>query len=185
MPSQNIVEPYTIKLPKIFGVRNLNGLFKVCGQVQGSVGPVTLDGSDAEFFDPLGIAVLGALLEPLSGQRSVRIEWLRVSVGSYLARMEVLSQCAIEGVESACLTRNDLSDSLVELTRVSYEHEVDEAANRLATAVAGKLTHVDPGAPPDDRTGFNKFDSFRRPTSLCSFRTITECAQSCQAGGQE
>ena len=128
-----------------------------------SLGPVILDGSETEFFDPLGIAVLGALLEPLFGQRSVRIEWLSVSVGTYLARMEVLSRCAIGGVESPPVVRNDLGDSLVELTRVSYDHEVDDAADRLATAVAGKLTREDPEAPPDEATGINQFEAFRYP----------------------
>lgn len=163
MLSKTLVESQSIKLPRIFGARNLDAVFRVCEQVYMSLGPVILDGSETEFFDPLGIAVLGALLEPLFGQRSVRIEWLSVSVGTYLARMEVLSRCAIRGVESQSVVRNDLGDSLVELTRVSYDHEVDDAADRLATAVAGKLTREDPEAPPDEATGINQFEAFRYP----------------------
>jgi hypothetical protein len=152
-----------IKLPKIFGIRNLDEVFAVCAQVRASDGPLTLDGSDVEFFDPFGIAILGALLEPISAHRSIRLEWLPVSLGSYLDRMDVLKRCSIEGVESRSTVRNPLSSSLVELTRVSHEREVDQAANSLATAVAGKLTTEDPQGEPDATSGLNRFETFRNP----------------------
>lgn len=163
MPAALATEPNSIKLPRVFGVRNLDGVFEVCQSVQNIRGAVTLDGSLMSFVDPLGIAVLGALLEPKRDERPVRLVWLSTDVGNYLERMEVLNRCGIEGVETNCVVKNDLAATLVELTRVSHEHEVDEAAARLATAVAGKLTTADPAGPKNEATGLTQFDSFRHP----------------------
>ena len=96
-----------------------------------------LDGSDVEFVDPLGIAVLGALLEPIAETRPVRIEWLSTSMGSYLHRMAVLSRCCIEGVEVRPYVAHDRRLSLVELTRLSSDEEVDVTAESLASAIVG------------------------------------------------
>lgn len=163
MLSEIATEESSIRLPKVVGVRNLTDLFSVCEKVRTSFGPVVLDGQDVEFFDPLGIAVLGALLEPIAGQRPIRIEWLPVHLGYYLDRMDVLKRCEVEGVETRPGERRDRSDTLVELTRLSRDDEVDEAAHRLASALAGHLTQEDPAAEKDERTGLNKFDGFRRP----------------------
>lgn len=114
------------------------------------------------FVDPLGIALLGATLQPLVGTREVRMDWLTTSLGSYLDRMEVLSACRIKGVESKSANRNGLADSLVELTRVERESEVDEAADRLATALIGRSSN---GQTP----GSAGADAFIHPLrySLC------------------
>jgi len=129
-----------IKLPIHFGGRDVQGMFAVCETVRTSTGAIVLDGSETAFFDPLGIAVLGALLEPLVGKRDVRIDWLSVACGSYLERMQVLSACNIQGVVSSSQYSDDLTHTLVELTKVEHERQVDEAVDRLATALAGKLS---------------------------------------------
>jgi hypothetical protein len=154
-----------IRLPKHLGSRNLNGLFSLCGQIHAANGPIVLNGEDLAFVDPLGIAVLGALLEPLRETRPATIEWLSVDVGTYLDRMDVLTRCGIQGVESRCVVRHNRHDRLVELTSVSNAHEVDEAAERLAVALARTLTSHKPDAPRDPETGRNDFDSFCYPLS--------------------
>lgn len=156
-------EQVSIQLPKVVGSRDIDALFRVCEQVRTSFGPIVLDGQNVEFFDPLGIAVLGALLEPLAAQRQIRIEWLPVKIGTYLDRMDVIDRCSIEGIEARPIERRDLSDRLVELTRLTREDQVDEAAHRLASALAGHLTSEDPDAERDERTGLNKFEGFSRP----------------------
>lgn len=153
-----------IKLPRFLGARNLPGLFSVCSQISKTDGPILLDGQDLSFVDPLGIGVLGALLEPIKDTRPATINWLSVEMGSYLDRMDVLTRCGIQGVESRCGVRHDRRDRLVELQCVTYAHEVDQAAERLATAVAGTLTKENPNEPPNDM-GRNSFDSFRYPLS--------------------
>lgn len=155
----------TIQLPMYVGARNINGLFQMCEEVRQSDGPIILNGSEVRFVDPLGIAVLGALLEPLKDVRPCRIEWLSVDVGTYLDRMDVLSRCGIEGVNARCGVRHDRRDSLVELTCVTQPHEVDQAAESLATAIAGTLTPHNPDAPIDMETGRNEFDNYRYPLS--------------------
>lgn len=146
-------EPASIKLPQTFGSRCLSDVFRVCRLVRESKGPVVLDATDTEFFDPLGIAVLGALLEPISADRPVAVHWLRVDVASYLSRMDVIEHCRIGGVETRDGVRHDLRESLVELTKVSKESDVDDAAHRLATAMAGTLNLANP----------DRVDAFRYP----------------------
>lgn len=163
MLSKLSTEPLTIRLPDIVGERRLDELFEVCELVRNSFGPVVLDAQDVEFFDPLGIAVLGALLEPIAEKRSITMVWLSVNLGSYLERMNVISRCSLGGVEARPGERKDRSDRLVELTRLSKDFEVDDAAYRLASALAGHLTSEDPNAERDERTGINKFEGFSRP----------------------
>jgi hypothetical protein len=119
--------------------RNLGALFAMCEQVKAVEGDVLLDGQDVEFVDPLGIAVLGALLEPRAGSRVCQIDWLRTDIATYLARMKVLECCGIEGVDVRPFTASNQRLSLVELTKLTSADEVDEAAERLATAIAGVL----------------------------------------------
>lgn len=135
----------SIRLPKALDYRHLGELFRVCEQVRSTTGTIVLDGQDVEFIDPLGIAVLGALLEPLAAQHTIRLEWLRAEIGSYLDRMDVLERCSIEGVEVRPYVPNDRRHSLVELTRLCSANEVDEAAERLASAIIGPIVDS-----PDD-----------------------------------
>lgn len=155
----------SIRLPAFIGAKNLRGLFHVCEQVRKSAGDIVLNGEDVRFIDPLGIAVLGALLEPVKNERRCHIEWLSIDVGTYFDRMDVISRCGIQGVESRCGVRHDRRDQLVELTCVRDAHEVDQAADALATAIAGTLTPADPNEPIDMETGRNKFDHYRYPLS--------------------
>lgn len=53
----------------------------------------------------------------------------------------------------------------MELMCVSHAHEVDQAAESLATAIAGTLTPHSPDAPIDMATGRNEFDNYRHPLS--------------------
>lgn len=128
-----------IRLPAVMDYRNLGALFTMCEQVKATRGDILLDGQDVEFVDPLGIAVLGALLEPSSGGRVCHIDWLRTDIATYLARMKVLDCCNIEGVNVRPFHPADQRLSLVELIRLSRDTEVDEAAERLATAIAGAM----------------------------------------------
>lgn len=152
-----------IRLPQFIGAKKLPELFHVCQQVRQSDGDIVLNGQDVQFIDPLGIAVLGALLEPIRAERRCRIEWLNVNVGTYIDRMDLISRCEIEGVISNCGVRHDRKDRLAELRCVRNAHEVDQAADSLATAIAGKLTPANPDESIDMETGRNKFDDFRYP----------------------
>jgi anti-sigma regulatory factor (Ser/Thr protein kinase) len=152
----------SIAMPRILSAWRIDDLFNLTQRIRQQEGPIVLDGRDVEFVDPLGIAVLGATLEPLSATRSIEIEWLPTDVGGYLGRMDFLSRCNITGVESGG-GRRDRSDALVELTKLTQEHEVDEAAARLTHALAGHLTKADPDAPRDESSGFNEYLSYQHP----------------------
>jgi len=129
-----------IRLPRTLSYRNVESLFRVCHQVSStSARRVVLDGQDLEFVDPLGMAVLGAVLEPRADVCEFRLDWLRADVGSYLARMNVLERCQLRGVEYRPFTASDRRLSLLELTRLGFDEEVDDAAERLATAIVGPL----------------------------------------------
>lgn len=129
-----------VRLPRFLDYRNVGDLFRVCEEVNKTTArTVVFDGQDVEFVDPLGIAVLGALLEPRAGRSEFRLEWLRADIGSYLARMNVVERCQLQGVEVRPYTAADRRLSLVELTRLSLDEEVDGAAERLSTAIVGSL----------------------------------------------
>jgi anti-sigma regulatory factor (Ser/Thr protein kinase) len=162
MKNEDIQEPRSIPMPRSLVASRINDLFQLMKRINEQEGPIVLDGSQVEFVDPFGIAVLGATLEPLAATRQVVIEWLPTSVGGYLERMDFISHCNVEGVESGG-ARRDRSDALVELTKLTQEHEVDEAAERLTHALAGHLTRADPNAPPDESSGFNEYSSYQHP----------------------
>jgi len=61
------------------------------------------------------------------------------------------------------VNRQNLKDKLVELTCIEHEHEVDNAAEALATAIAGTLTDQAPDAAKNMETGRNEFDNFSHP----------------------
>jgi hypothetical protein len=132
-------EVLTIRLPRKLNKRQIPAILEVAAKVQSSSGAIVLDGQDVEFIDPLGMAVLGATLQPLAGVRDVRLEWLPTDIGTYLSRMNVLRECAIEGVEVRPYQAADRRCSLVELMRLANEREVDDAVARLATAIEGVL----------------------------------------------
>lgn len=159
---QDASEDGRFALPKFVGGADTQALFSLCGAVSGCKGNVILDARDVQFVDPLGIAVLGALLEPLNG-KGVRIEWMPTDVAGYLARMDFFSRCEVDGVEVPNRDRNDKRDSLVELTCVTDSSEVDAAAEKLAIAITGKFSDADPNEPYDAATGHNSFESYSVP----------------------
>lgn len=156
------VENNGILLPRSIGSRNPGGLFSVCSSVYECDGDIVLNASEVSFIDPLGFAVLGALLRPRSG-RVIQIHWLSPDIERYMHRMNFFEHCDFEGIESAAFNRNDKRESLVELTCISDSGEVDRASDRLATAITGHLTPADPDEPVDWETGQNKFTMFSRP----------------------
>ncbi|MDO8770456.1 MAG: ATP-binding protein [Burkholderiaceae bacterium] len=149
-------------LPKFVGGAHSQALFSLCGAVSNYEGNVILDAREVEFVDPLGIAVLGALLEPLNG-KGVRIDWMSTGVAGYLERMNFFTRCEVTGVEVPNWARNDRRGSLLELTCVSDSSEVDAAAEKLATAITGEFSDADPDEPYDPDTGRNSFQSYSVP----------------------
>lgn len=155
-------ESDSIVLPRTVGAGQIDELFRLTQRIQRQQGAIVLDGTAVEFIDPLGIAVLGATLEPLSTSRVIEVQWLSTEVGGYLERMDFVSSCNITGVEGGG-ARRDRSDALVELTKLTEEHQVDEAASKLTHALAGHLTQADPDAPRDESSGFNEYLSYQHP----------------------
>lgn len=151
-----------LTMPKTLGTRDPSALFALCTKVKQTEGDIVFDASQLEFIDPLGLAVLGALLQPLR-DRSISIHWLAVGVASYLERMNFFNQCPILGVEIPENARNDKRLSLVELTCITSSLEIDFIADQLATALTGHLTQADPAEEYDMDTGPNKYSRFKDP----------------------
>jgi hypothetical protein len=151
-----------LTMPKSLGIRDPSALFALCTKVKQTEGDIVFDASQLVFIDPLGLAVLGALLQPVS-DRNISILWLGVDVASYMERMNFFSQCPILGVEIPDNARNDKSLSLVELTCVTSSIEIDVVADRLATALTGHLTHADPAEDIDMESGGNQYSRFKDP----------------------
>lgn len=158
---QDYSEPFL--LPRYLGASDTQRLFEMCDYVKSAPQPVVLDASELEFVDPLGLAVLGALLEPLAGTKTVEMPWMSKNVAGYLERMGLFCRTDIGCVDLPGNARHDKQNSLVELTRVGCLSEAKDAARRLAVAMTGQLTRADPDAPRDEVTGHNDFDRYRHP----------------------
>jgi hypothetical protein len=150
-------------LPYSIGSRDIPSLFSLCSKVQQSNDAnIELDGSKVEFIDPQGLAVLGALLAPMTDRR-ISMPWLPTNIAGYMERMNFFSHCSIEDVEVPAWGRNKIPDKLVELTCVKSRVDSDAVANRLADAITGTLTTANPHAPYDRDTGKNHYDRLRYP----------------------
>lgn len=149
-------------LPTYVGTRNVSALFEFCSDVASSHGSLEIDARHVAFIDPLGLAVLTALLSPMCTSRDVKILWLSVGIASYLNKMKFFEHCPVGGVEVPEPTSFRTS-SLVEVMRVSNAHDSDAAAARLATALTGKLTSADPSPSLDFNTPASEFERYKHP----------------------
>jgi hypothetical protein len=127
-----------ILLPPFVGAVSVGSLFKVCQAISRVDDPVVLDAREVLFVDPLGLATLGALLEPMCGHREVQMLWLRTTVASYLDRMSFFQRCVVQGVEVPSRTHHDQRAKLVELTRIANPSDIDDASFKLAMAISGE-----------------------------------------------
>lgn len=144
-------------------MRNLEPLFRFCSEVKNVYSDINIDGRKVNFIDPMGLTVLAALLSPICATRTVRMQWLSVSVASYLDRMDFFKHCPMEGVEVAPgVHRNDLKNSLVEITTVANAHETDITASRLATALTGGMTGLK-RLPVEFNRGTDEFEKYCHP----------------------
>jgi len=149
-------------LPVSLGTRNQDELYAIAGAVLRSQDKdIILDASRLEFIDPHGIAVLGALLSPLT-DRNISMPWLSNNLAGYLARMDFFKHLEIGSVDIPDWARHPHPERLVELTCVTDSTVTDDLANRLADAITGRLTHA---APNDDldEDGKNQYLRFRYP----------------------
>lgn len=135
----------------------------VCGQVNRAPGNLVLDASQLEFVDPLGLATLGALLEPRASTSRIEMPWLPLRLASYMDRMNFFERCPIEGVEVPEMIRANAGDRLVELRQVTKREQSDQVASDLSRAIAGELTIADESAPRDEHSGQNEFDRYCHP----------------------
>lgn len=150
-----------LRLPPVLGVYNSQKLFELAYAFRQATGRVVLDATELEFVDPLGLAVLGVLLESPRSTPPVRIDWMATSVASYLDRMGLFERCTVEGVEIPRRARRDQRTNLVELTCVNELHRADDVANDISSAITGQLTSFDPNEAPDATTGLTKYDAAR------------------------
>lgn len=150
-----------IVLPSNIGVGNLSGLFLVASSIAACAEDITLDASRVNFVDPLGMAVLAAMLEPRNDRR-IAAPWLATSIAAYLKRMDFFARCDLEGVYLPERNRHDRKGVLVELTKIDDERDVSSAAARLANALTGKITAPDPYHPADAER-IPEFDSYNYP----------------------
>lgn len=89
--------------------------------------------------------------------------WAPHSVACYMERMNVFRHCSIAGVDIPARGRNDRSDRLVELTKLTSAVHAEETATQLAAALCGHLTKADREAPRDEATGRNEFERYSHP----------------------
>ena len=135
----------SVALPKTVGVSHLASLIRAVSQIGPSAGDVELDCAQVNFVDPLGMTVLAAVLEPLSGRRRVSMVWLKTAIAGYLERMDFFNGIDVEGVNvPQNRNRHDQRSNLLEITRVADPSKSEEIADQLANAVVGKILRRGP-----------------------------------------
>ncbi len=152
-----------VSLPKTVGVNKLASLIEALSQIGTGPGDVELDCANVNFVDPLGMAVLAAVLEPLDKRRKVTMPWLKTTTAGYLERMDFFNGISVEGVNIPnSRARNDQRHNLLEITRVVDSSKSEEVADQLATAIVGKVIGRGP-KPVDFNAPDTEYDQYYRP----------------------
>jgi hypothetical protein len=163
MKNQEIRDLVRVKLPSRVGVSSIANLIEISNQIMTTAGDVELDCSEVHFFDPFGMTLLVALLESIDDKREVSMPWLSLGIASYLDRMDFFSRLNIQGVEvPANRARSDLQGTLLEITMVRNGESSEQIADRLATAVVGKIVGRGP-EPVDFDKPESEFDRYYKP----------------------
>lgn len=163
MSFQNNRDAISVSLPKTLGVNNLESLIEALSQISASAGDVELDCTKVNFVDPLGMTVLAAVLESLDKQRRVSMPWLSTSIAGYLERMDFFNGITVDGVNiSQKRVRHDQSSNLLEITRVDNADRSEAVADRLATAVVGKVIGRSPKPISFDEPD-TEYDQYHKP----------------------
>jgi hypothetical protein len=163
MSSQNNCPAIRVTLPSSVGVNNLPGLIEALSLVVMGDGDVELDCANVNFIDPLGMTVLAAVLESLNERRHVSMPWLKTTTAGYLERMDFFSGIAVDGVNlPQNRARNDQRGNLLEITRVTDSSKSEAVADRLASAIVGKIIGRGP-KPVDFNAPDTEYDQYYRP----------------------
>jgi hypothetical protein len=163
MSSQNKCFVTRVALPSNVGVNNLPSLIEALSLVLMGDGDVELDCANVNFIDPLGMTVLAAALEPLNKRRRISMPWLKTTTAGYLERMDFFNGIAVDGVNiPQNRVRNDQRSNLLEITRVTDSSKSEEVADRLATAIVGKILGRGP-KPFDFHSPDTEYDQYYRP----------------------
>lgn len=150
-------------LPESIGTRDTQSLYSLCGKIlQSDAQEITLNAQYVRFIDPLGLAVLGALLSSYPG-RQFAMPWMGTDVAGYMDRMNFFRHFSIGDIVVPNRARTDQSSGLVELTCVKEGSESENIANRLADAITGELTEAKPTVVHDMNTPRSQFERFRHP----------------------
>lgn len=161
---QGIIWDGAIKLPRGLGAQDPVSLFNVCRAISAAGDVISLDASQLDFIDPLGMTTLRALFERYEPEKRIQVNWLSQKLTSYLARMDFFEGLDIEGVDLTNIgNRHDRGASLLEIKKVTEHRQAEDVASMLAVALTGRLTESDPDAPAEGCTGRNEFDSYRGP----------------------
>ncbi len=143
-----------LRLPNFIVHANIRELlFSIANILDSAEDEIDIDAGNIKFIDPIGICVLASLCESLANQsRTIKLHNLSHNLESYLSRMDLLQQCGYEYDETK--TRLDRSDSLVEVTRVESQQNVETSASQISNCLVGTTPDYDESAPFDEMTGY-------------------------------
>jgi anti-anti-sigma regulatory factor/two-component sensor histidine kinase len=142
-----------LQLPKLIIDSTLSSLIPFVQIVrESSEEAIDIDARNTVFIDPVGLCVLASLCETLAKQnRKINLHNLRKETKSYLARMDLLQHCGYEYNEK--VTRLDRRDSLVEVSCVDMQEDVDRVSSQISQCVVGSTPGYNENAPFDKMTG--------------------------------
>lgn len=158
----------SILLPAYLSAISARDTVIACSRILDSDGDVLIDGSRHKFSDPFGLAMLGATLSMVqeAGQ-AVQVFGLSNDAAGYLCRMDVFRDVELIRCDTHFGQRHDRSGSLVEVTRIEHQRDVDDAAFRLTKSLLGTLPGIDRDETPDPMSGYTPSDLLAEPIQYC------------------
>ena len=143
-----------INLPRYISERSLNYVFPFIKSVRNDKSKIiNINAANAKFIDPVGICLLASLCDDLKkNNRILKFHNLPDNLSSYLSRMNLLSHCGHVYIEKH--NRLDRADSLVEVSCINEQSEVDRFSQKISKCIVGGSLDFDESAPPNPMTGY-------------------------------
>jgi hypothetical protein len=156
--------PTRLVLPPFVSSRSVEAVALFCQRARDAEDDVEVDARRLKFVDPLGMAMLGASFFSLrESGTAVSVRGLPAEVGGYLQRMDVFEGVSLVGCAPQPGRRRNRADALLELTRLERTANAGNVAHRIANALVGAFRDVDPDEPPDEMTGYTRFERLMEP----------------------
>lgn len=171
-------------LPPYVSARSAEAVAAFCQQALNAEDDIEVDAQRLKFVDPLGMTMLGATFYSAhEWGASVRVCGLPAEIGGYLRRMDVFEGVELIDCADQPGRRHNRADALLELTRLERTANSDAVAYQIANALVGNFPDVDPDEPPDEMTGYTRFERLVEPLQYALTELLENALTHARRGG--